>query len=498
MKLIKLLEHLDYEIMNGKLEVEVGNLTSDSRLAKENTVFICIVGAVSDGHKYINAVVEKGASAIIVQDGVDLTKIWSESKLPEGLTIIKVKDTRYAFAFMSAAYFDYPASKMFTIGITGTKGKTTTAYMVRNVLDACGIKTGLIGTIETIIGEDKKPACNTTPESYEIHESFAKMVEAGCKAVVMEVSSQGLMLHRTAGITFDIGVFTNLEPDHIGPNEHESFEQYLECKAMLFKQSKIAIVNADDEHVDAILKNSTCTVERYGLGDTADIRATNIEFLHEPGKIGTQYRASGLVNMDIKLQVPGKFSVYNSLCAVAVTRHFKVDEEILKRALYEVQVKGRIEIIPVSDKFTLMIDYAHNAMALESILKTLKEYHPHRLISLFGCGGNRSKLRRFEMGEVSGTLADLTVITSDNPRFEEPEAIIEDIKTGMAKTLGKYVTIIDRKEAIKYVIEHGEPGDIIVLAGKGHEDYQEIKGVKHPMDERVLIAEVLEELKNEA
>ena len=200
--------------------------------------------------------------------------------------------------------------------------------------------------------------------------------------------------------------------------------------------------------------------------------------------------------MDIKLMVPGKFSVYNSLCAVAVTRHFNVDEEILKKALYEVQVKGRIEIIPVSDKFTVMIDYAHNAMALESILKTLKEYNPHRLISLFGCGGNRSKLRRFEMGEVSGNLADLTVITSDNPRFEEPEAIIEDIKTGIAKTSGKYVTIIDRKEAIKYVIENGEPGDIIVLAGKGHEDYQEIRGVKHPMDERVLIAEVLEELKN--
>jgi len=495
MNLIKLLEHLDYEVINGNIEAEVDNLTSDSRLAKENTAFICIVGAVSDGHKYINDVVEKGASAIIVQDGVDLTKIWSESTIPKGLSIIKVKDTRYALALMSAAYFDYPASKMFTIGITGTKGKTTTTYMIKNVLDACGIKTGLIGTIETIIGEDRKAACNTTPESFEIHESYAKMVEAGCKAVVMEVSSQGLMLHRTAGIIFDIGVFTNLEPDHIGPNEHESFEQYLECKAMLFKQSKIGIVNADDEHVDAILKNATCTVESYGLSDAADIRATNIEFLHEPGKIGTQYKASGLVNMDIKLQVPGKFSVYNSLCAVAVTRHFNVDEDILKKALYEVQVKGRIEIIPVSDKFTLMIDYAHNAMALESILKTLKEYHPHRLISLFGCGGNRSKIRRYEMGEVSGNLADLTVITSDNPRFEKPEAIIEDIKTGMAKTSGKYVTIIDRKQAIKYVIEHGEPGDIIVLAGKGHEDYQEIRGVKYPMDERVLIAEVVEELK---
>lgn len=496
MELVKLLEHLDYEIISGSIGAEVDNLTSDSRKAMKNTVFICIVGAVSDGHKYISDVVEKGASAIIVQDGAALAEILANAELPGWITVIKVKDTRYALALMSAAYFDYPANKMFTIGITGTKGKTTTTYMIKNVLETCGIKTGLIGTIETIIGDDRKPACNTTPESYEIHESFKKMAEAGCKAVVMEVSSQGLMLHRTAGVTFDIGVFTNLEPDHIGPNEHESFEQYLECKALLFKQSKIGIVNADDEHVDAILKEATCTAERYGLSETADIRATNIELLHEPGKIGTQYKVSGLVNMDIKLLVPGKFSVYNSLCAIAVTRHFKVDEEKLKKALYEVQVKGRIEIVPVSDKFTLMIDYAHNAMALESILKTLKEYNPHRLVCLFGCGGNRSKLRRYEMGEVSGKLADLTVITSDNPRFEEPQAIIEDIKSGIAKTSGKHIDITDRKEAIKYVIENGEEGDIIVLAGKGHEDYQEIKGVKHPMDERVLIAEVLKELKN--
>lgn len=495
MKLNKLLEKLEYKLISGNVDAEVDSLTSDSRKAKENTAFVCITGAVSDGHKYIKNVVEKGASAVVVQKGTDLNEVLPDFKIPENVTVIETEDTRYALALMSAAYFDYPASKLFTIGITGTKGKTTTTYMIKDVLDSCGIKTGLIGTIETIIGDERTPACNTTPESYEIHESYSKMVEAGCKAVVMEVSSQGLMLHRTAGIMFDIGVFTNLEPDHIGPNEHESFEQYLKCKAMLFKQCKTGILNADDEHLEAILEGATCKVEKYGLSENADIRATDIELLHEPGKIGTQYSATGLVNMDIKLLVPGKFSVYNSLCAIAVTRHFNVDEEILKKALYDVKVKGRIEIVPVSDKFTLMIDYAHNAMALESILKTLKEYHPHRLVCLFGCGGNRSKLRRYEMGEVSGKLADLTVITSDNPRFEEPEDIISDIREGIAKTSGKHVDITDRKEAIRYVIENGEPGDIIVLAGKGHEDYQEIKGVKYPMDERVLIAEVLEEMK---
>jgi UDP-N-acetylmuramoyl-L-alanyl-D-glutamate--2,6-diaminopimelate ligase len=363
------------------------------------------------------------------------------------------------------------------------------------VLEACGIKTGLIGTIETIIGDETIPACNTTPESYQIHESFRKMVDAGCKAVAMEVSSQGLKLDRTAGILFDIGVFTNLEPDHIGPNEHESFEEYLACKAKLFRQCKAGIVNADDEHTAAVIKDCTCTIEKYGMSEQADLRATQIDLLHEPGKIGLTYQCEGLLSMEVKLCLPGKFSVYNSLCAIAVTRHLHVNQEILKKTLYDVKVKGRIELVKVSDKFTLMIDYAHNAMALESILSTLKEYHPHRLVCLFGCGGNRSRDRRFEMGEVSGKLADLTIITSDNPRFEEPEAIIGDIRTGIAKTSGKHVDITDRKEAIRYAIEHGEPGDIIVLAGKGHEDYQEIRGVKYPMDERVLIAEVLQELK---
>jgi UDP-N-acetylmuramoyl-L-alanyl-D-glutamate--2,6-diaminopimelate ligase len=489
MKLSDLVGQLEYKLLSGTLEVDVDTLTSDSRKAGKASVFVCILGAVSNGHRYIESVIQNGAAAIIVQENEKLPA------LPENITVLETKNTRLALALMSAAYFNNPAKELYTIGITGTKGKTTTTYMIKNVLEACGIKTGLIGTIETIIGDEKTPACNTTPESYEIHQSFRKMVDCGCKAVVMEVSSQGLKLDRTAGIMFDIGVFTNLEPDHIGPNEHSSFEDYLNCKAKLFSQCKLGIVNADNEHTEEILKHATCEVERYGIGDKADLKATNINLLHEPGKIGLTYHCEGLLDMDVKLCLPGMFSVYNSLCAIAVTRHFNVDPEVLKTVLYDVKVKGRIEIVKVSDRFTLIIDYAHNAMALESILETLKEYHPHRLVCLFGCGGNRSKDRRFEMGEVSGRLADLTIITSDNPRFEEPEAIIEDIKTGIGKTSGKHVDITDRKEAIKYAIEHGESGDIIVLAGKGHEDYQEIKGVKHPMDERVLIAEAVAELK---
>lgn len=487
MRLSELVAELDYKLVQGNVDTEINQCVYDSRKAGKGDVFICISGAVSDGHSYIPQVAEKQVAAIIVEKDVSV-----EDK---EITVIRVEDTRYALAKISAAYFGNPDRKLFTIGVTGTKGKTTTTYMIRNVLEACGIKTGLIGTIETIIGEEHTPACNTTPESYVIHEDFKKMVEAGCKAVVMEVSSQGLMLHRTAGINFDIGVFTNLEPDHIGPNEHASFEEYLQCKSMLFRQCKTGIVNADDAHMKAVIENHTCDIETYGVNNEADVMATDIQYIHEPGKIGTHYHVKGLMECDIELSMPGIFSVYNSLCAIAVTRHFHIDTELMKKALLNVSVKGRIEIVKVSDEFTLMIDYAHNAMALESILKTLREYHPKRLVCVFGCGGNRAKSRRYEMGEVSGRLADFTIITSDNPRFEEPQEIMNDIITGISKTEGKHIDIIDRKEAIRYAIENGQKGDIIVLAGKGHEDYQEIKGVKYPMDERVLIQEILEEMK---
>ena len=377
------------------------------------------------------------------------------------------------------------------IGITGTKGKTTTTYMVKSILENAGYKVGLIGTIEAIIGNKIIPASNTTPESYVVQEYFHEMVEAGCDCVVMEVSSQGLMLHRTQGFVFDFGIFTNIEPDHIGPNEHKDFDHYLSCKAMLLKQCRVGIVNRDDEHFDRIVEGHTCTLETYGFSKEADLRAEDARLIGGKGYLGISYQLKGLMDFPVEIDIPGKFSIYNSLTAIAICRHFKVSQENILKALKVAKVKGRIEMVKVSDEFTLMIDYAHNAMALESLLTTLREYHPHRLVCLFGCGGNRSRLRRYEMGEVSGRLADLTIITSDNPRDEEPQAIIDDIKVGMAKTEGKYVEIPDRKEAIAYAIHHGEPGDIVVLAGKGHEDYQEIKGKKYPMDERVLIADIL-------
>ncbi len=481
----ELLKDLKYEVVSGSIDVNISELVYNTKKVKKECMFVCIKGSTFDSHDVAGEAAKNGAVVIVAEHPVEV---------PEGTAVVLVEDTRYALALISAAYFHYPAKKLKVIGITGTKGKTTTTFMIRSILEHAGIPTGLIGTIEVIIGDKHIPAHNTTPESYEIQEYFAQMVEAGCKVAVMEVSSQGLMLHRTAGILFDIGIFTNLAPDHIGENEHASFEDYMECKSRLFRQCKLGIVNADDEHVSDILKGHTCEVETYGFSEKADIRATDLKLVNRPGFLGVDYHVSGLLDFDVEIDMPGRFSVYNSLVAIAVCRHFEIPKGDMLAALEVVQTKGRIEKVKVSDDFTLLIDYAHNAMSLESLLTTLKEYKPKRLVCLFGCGGNRSKLRRYEMGEVSGNLADLTVITSDNPRFEEPQAIIDDIRTGISKTTGKYVEIIDRKEAIRYVIENGQPGDVIVLAGKGHEDYQEICGVKHPMDERVLIAEVLEEL----
>ncbi len=481
-----LLKGFTYECIKGSTDAEVSEVVNDSRKITKDCLFICIKGANFDGHDAAAQAAEGGARVIVASRDVEL---------PPGLdvTVIKTDDTRYAMAYISANYFGNPAESMKVIGVTGTKGKTTTTYLVKYILENAGYKTGLVGTIETIIGDRAVPASNTTPESFVLQKYFREMKDAGCDAVVIEASSQGFKMHRTQGFTFDYGIFTNIEPDHIGPSEHEDFEEYIECKSMLFKQCRVGIVNRDDKHWERIVKNHTCVLETYGFDEQADLRAGDLKLVTGAGFLGIDFKVSGLLDMEIETDIPGKFSAYNALTAIAICRHFGVKEEDIKKALCGAKVKGRIEMVKVSDDFTLMIDYAHNAMALESLLTTLREYKPNRLVCLFGCGGNRSKLRRYEMGEVSGRLADLTIITSDNPRFEEPQDIINDIKTGIEKTDGEYVEICDRREAIKYAITHGQKGDIIVLAGKGHEDYQEIKGVKHPMDERVLIDGIIAE-----
>lgn len=486
MILSHLLQKIQYQCIRGDVDIEVEGIVYDSRKDTSGRVFVCMTGTVFDGHNFAAEVAAKGARALVVSKEVELPE---DAKV----TIIKVEDTRAALAHMAAAWFGYPAEKMKIIGITGTKGKTTTTYLVKSILENAGYKVGLIGTIETIIGEEHIPAANTTPESYLLQQYFARMADAGMDCVVMEVSSQALKMNRTCGVFFDYGIFTNLEKDHIAPGEHESMEDYMACKGLLFRQCKVGIVNGDDIHLEQVLAGHTCEIETYGLKEGNHLRATDLQLVYNPGRLGVSFRVSGLMKFETQISTPGRFSVYNALTAIAICRHFRIEEKDITRALMAAKVKGRIEMVPVSDAYTLLIDYAHNAMSLESLLTTLREYNPGRLICLFGCGGNRSKDRRFEMGEISGKLADLTVITSDNPRYEEPMDIISDIKTGIGRTEGAYVEIPDRKEAIRYVMRNGRQGDIIVLAGKGHEDYQEIKGVKYPMDERVLIREILDE-----
>lgn len=484
MQVSELLQGLTYEVLQGSISTEINTIQNDSRKVEKGDLFFCISGAVSDGHRYAAEVAEKGAAVLIVEKAV---------AVPETVTVIKVASTRYAMGMISSAYYGTPSEKLTVIGLTGTKGKTTTTYMIREMLERAGIKTGLIGTIEIMDGIQTFSAKNTTPESIELHRYLKDMVQNGCMAVVMEVSSQGLMLDRIAGVAFDYGIFTNLSRDHIGPNEHASFEEYRDWKAKLFSLCKVGIFNTDDAHGAYMMAHAACETITYGMGGENDYSASQFSRYQENGVLGIKYALTGKREADIVVDLPGDFSVHNSLAAIAVADLLHVPMPEIQAILKEIKVRGRVEMIPISDAFTVMIDYAHNQMSLESLLDALRQYKPKRLVTLFGCGGDRSRDRRFGMGELSGSLSDLTIITSDNPRSEEPLAIIADIETGIQKTNGAYVKIPDRKEAIRYAILHAEEGDVIVLAGKGHEDYQEICGKKYHMDERELIREILEE-----
>ena len=342
---------------------EISGIVNDSRKIAKDCLFFCIVGANWDGHEFARQALLDGASAIVVEKDLDLSDL--EGKTPAAdPVIIRVQDTRYAMAYIAAAYYGNPASEMKIIGVTGTKGKTTTTYMVKSILEASGIRTGLIGTIEILYGDVRLPAPNTTPESTVLQKTFRDMADAGIQAVVMEVSSQALKLHRTQGFLFDLGIFTNLSPDHIGKNEHKDFAEYLECKSLLFRQCRTGIFNADDPHCKEVMAGHTCSVETYGIENKADLFAENLTLIKKPGELGVAFDVKGLMDFRAEVPAPGRFSVYNALCAIAVCRHFDVTPDKIQNALRGVHVRGRIEMIKVSDDFTLMIDYAHNAMAL--------------------------------------------------------------------------------------------------------------------------------------
>lgn len=484
MTLEKLLTRLNYTVVSGSTEIEITDVIYDSRKVVKNCVFVCLIGSAVDSHKFAQDAVNSGAAAVIVSKDISV----------KGTTVIKVDDTRKALAFMSAEYFGNPADTLKTIGITGTKGKTTTASMIHSILEKGGIKTGIIGTLGIIIGDKHIKTDNTTPESYEIQRAMRQMIDEGCKCCVMEASSLGIKWHRTDGFIFDYGIFTNFSHDHIGGVEHPTMEDYLYCKSLLFRQCTTGIVNIDDPAYKKMIENHTCSIETYGCNDGAQLKASDAELLSRAGYLGVHFRLSGKLDMDIDVAIPGMFTVHNALAAIAVCLHFGLTNQQIYDGLNEVKVKGRVESVKVPGNYTLLIDYAHNAVSMENILTTLRQYKPKRLVTLFGAGGNRPKDRRFEMGEISGKLSDLSVVTEDNSRMEDVNDIIEDIKVGLAKTNGKYVTIPDRTDAIRYCMENAQDGDIIVLAGKGHEDYQDKNGKKTHYDEREVIADILNNL----
>lgn len=508
MKLNELLDGLEYELLQGNTDIEISDVEYDSRKVKENALFVCVSGFSTDGHGYISGAHEKGAKAIIVEKDLEgchqamakfaEEKGFGDTYVPYNMTVIKVPNARKALALVSAAWFGRPADKLTVIGLTGTKGKTTTAHMIKSILEAGGNKVGMIGTIGTFIGTEKIETKNTTPESYELHKLFKKMLQMGVTHCVMEVSSQALMLYRTYGITFEYGAFLNISPDHIGPGEHSTFEEYLGHKEKIFKQTKNAIINIDDEHGCAFAKAGVASEKIFtnSTKNEASVYVASMEDIWEPDLLGSkvtvkesqEFSAVADIDGEYVIPMPGRYNAENALIAISICGLCGVSKEAIAAGLRATTVKGRTQVIrEASHIATFIIDYAHNALSMESLLSMLKGYKPERLICLFGGGGNKPKQRRYDMGEASSKYADLTILTEDNPRYEEIEDINNDIIVGIDAHNGKYEIILDRQEAIEHLLGTAKQGDIIALIGKGHETYQDVKGVKRYFCEEEII-----------
>ena len=446
-------------------------------------------GYNDDGKKYVGDAIKNGAIAIVLEDGTNV----KELEIPENTTVFLAKDIRACLAKMSCNFYSNPSKEFTLIGVTGTKGKTTTTYMIKHILEKEGKKVGLIGTIATYIGEEKiENSDRTTPESTKIQKLFRKMADEKVDVVVMEVSSQSLMLHRVDYCDFDIGVFTNLSEDHISEKEHKNMQEYFEEKLKLFNMCKIGFTNADDIYTSKLKKLvPNCNIMTYGIDNHCDYLAKDITITNSYADFKARL---GDRNERIKVGIPGRFSVYNGLAAICVTQKLGATKESIKDALLTIRVPGRSEIVENKRELTIMIDYAHTPESLENILKAVKEYTRGRVISVFGCGGDRDRNKRHLMGEISGRIADVSIITSDNPRTEKPEAILDEIENGIKKTKGKYIRIENRKEAIRKAISMANKMDIIVIAGKGHEMYQEIGNEKIPFDERKVIKEIIDNM----
>lgn len=461
-------------------DVEIREIEYDSRKVKKGDLFSCVVGTFSDGHKYAEQAVAAGAAALLV-----------ERRLPVEITQVIVEDTRAAMAEMAAEFYGRPAESLTMVGVTGTNGKTTTTYMIKSIAEKMGKKVGLIGTIRNIIGDKLLDTDRTTPESVDLHRILRQMKDEGVELVVMEVSSHSLDQRRVHGVTFDVAEFTNLTQDHL--DYHKTFENYLNAKKILFRQSRQAVINADDPHSAALMEGLTLPVTTFGIREKTDISASEIDITTR----GVQFdmaTAFGVTRMNVP--IPGLFSVFNAIGAAGVCMRLGYPVAAIKSGLEDMlSVSGRLEPLPTGNRgFSVLLDYAHTPDALENILKTVRGFAKGSIITVFGCGGDRDRVKRPIMGEIAGRFSDYLVVTSDNPRTEDPFAIIDAIVEGVKKSGCEYITIENRRDAILYALTHAEKDDVVILAGKGHENYQEINGVKHHFDEKEIVAELLETL----
>ncbi len=484
MKLIDILNGVKGKLINGNTDIEINTLTIDSRKAGDGVLFIAMVGMTTDGHKFIPSAYENGCRAVITEH--------STENLPDDMTVFQVEDARDALDIMAANFYGYPSRELNMIGVTGTNGKTSTTYFIEAVLNHIKHKTAVIGTVEIRIGGKKREidfATSTTPDTIELNQMLRIMADEKCDDVVMEVSSHGLELKKVKGIDFKVGVFTNLTQDHL--DFHKTMENYCNAKAKLFRMCEHGVVNIDDEWADKIMENATCDFMTYSIEKPSDLQAKDIEYLSDRVHFTVKIKGE---DVRFELMVPGRFSVYNALAAIGALIMMGVDTEDIKEGINSIEgVPGRIQSIKNNKGFNVIVDYAHTPDGLENIINAVKEFTKGRIITVFGCGGDRDKTKRPIMGKIVAELSDIAIVTSDNPRSEEPEEILKEIEAGVKPVSDKYEMIVDRYDAIKRAIEIAEKGDSVIIAGKGHENYQILKDKTIHFDDAETAKEILGE-----
>lgn len=480
MQLKKIIKNLDIEYTKGELDLEIDDISYDSRSINKNSLFIAIEGFETDGHKYIEEAISKGAKAIVIEKNLD-------NYLDE-ITYIKVKDSRKTMAYISAEFYEHPQKELKLIGITGTNGKTTTTKLIRSILEKAGYKTGLIGTIGNYINKEEIKSSRTTPNSLELNKLFNKMRKQGVEYVVMEVSSHAIDLKRVFNLDFEIAVFTNITQDHL--DYHKTFDNYIKVKSKLFNQVKnngYSIVNIDDDSANRIINSTNSKIIKYSLNQKSDFQAKNIDL----NTSGVSFKINNFEEK-IYLNITGKFNIYNALAAIAVASVLNIDYNTIKEGLEKIDgIPGRFELIKERQNFTVIVDYAHTADGMENVLKTIEDLVKNKVIIVFGCGGDRDKDKRPKMGKVAAEYGDYIFITTDNPRSEKPESIIEDIEKGFINNEKKYEIIVERKNAINNAIKMADENDIVVIFGKGHETYQVFKDQTIHFDDREVAREAI-------